>query len=193
MKRVLLSTIIIILAFVLFGCSKQDINISYLKMPSSIDLIDNKNDEINSIKKEFKNLDKGNAKYQELSNKLLGDLSTATNKFTLKINDNEFITKIINKIKGGSGFAVIDGTKYISNNAIYHLHLSYSDIKVTGDNTETLLKEGYVSDIWIFEDGMAMLPKYDLNASNKITAVGVSLDNETLNYLKEYYSLNILK
>lgn len=193
MKKVLLPMILILLTFVLLGCSKSHIDMSYLKTPSSIDLINNKNDEINSIKKELKKLDENGNKNEELKNKLLRDLGTSIDKFTVKINDEEFITKIINKIKSSPGSAITDGTKYESNNAIYNLHLNYSDIEITEDNIEDLVKEGYVFSIWIFEDGKALTAKYDLNAPNKMSTVGIVLDNETLNYIKEYYNSNILK
>ncbi|MGY0372917.1 hypothetical protein [Clostridium sp. JNZ J1-5] len=169
MKKVLLPMTLILLTFVLLGCSKSHIDMSYLKTPSSIDLINNKNDEINSIKKELKKLD-------ESGNK-----------------NEEFITKIINKIKSSPGSAITYGIKYESNNAIYNLHLNYSDIEITEDNIEDIVKEGYVFSIWILEDGKAVTAKYDLNSPNKMSTVGIVLDNETLNYIKEYYNSNILK
>jgi len=187
MKKVFSVIIATLLPFLLFGCVKSNIDMTFLKTPSSIDLTDYQDAKVNSIKEELKNLNKSNNKDEEVKNKLLSELGSTFDNSTVQINDKQFINKIINKIKDSSGSKIINGHKYASNKALYDLHLNYSHIKITENNIMDLIKEGYISDIWVFEDKLAVISKYDENAQNKIMMVGVTLDDDTFSYIKEYY------
>lgn len=183
MKKLFLVVIATLLSFSLFGCAKSNVDMSYLKIPTSINLVDNQNGKVNLIKKELKNL-KNNNKDKESQDKLLRELFVAVEESTVKIDDKEFI----NKIKNSSGSVITNGTKYASNKALYDLQLNYNDIKVNENNGVDLIKEGYVFNIWIYEDKMAGITKYDETAQNKAIIVGVTLDDDTFSYIKEYYN-----
>lgn len=168
---------------ILVGCSQNYIDMAYIKVPSSVVLVGNKNKaEIDKLVQDLKKLKQNDNNYKQQSIPLVGRIADLTKEESMEISDKEFISKITTEIKNKKGISTnfLD-TKYVSNNAIYDVKLEYDGINISDGQ----MKEGYIPDIYIYDDGTAITTKYDSNSN--LIAVKVILDKSIIDYIKNYY------
>lgn len=181
--------IIILGCSIFIGCSKGNIDMTYIKEPSGIVLVGDKNKtEIDKIKEDLKSLKQNSNNYKQQSVALIGRMAKLTNEASIEITDKEFINKIISEIKNKKGIAAdFNDKNYVSNNAAYDMQFKYAGTNIT----EEKIKEGFIPDLYLYSDGTVMAAKYD--SKSDLIAVKVSLDKETTNYIKEYYDTHLKK
>lgn len=111
-------------------------------------------------------------------------------KDSVQTQDKKVINALVGKIKSLKGIINNNNIMKPKSGRIYAIQFGYNANLVQNTMADMVnnLKFGYVPNMYIFPNDMALLPVYDAKQSTLLSTVEVRLDEATIKYIDKFYS-----
>lgn len=178
--------ILITLTLLFAGCLNKKIKLDYIEKPNEMTIksYDNK-DKITELMFQITDMRKKGVR-QEEQEKVLREVEKLTSESTLKVNDKEFINKVMNEVIYSGG--TLEGqtiTIPSKDEIVFSIEFPYTVKSSSTPEKSSLI---LLNEIMIFSDSMALINVYDKDSPQKFICVKNILSKETVKYITDFYS-----